>query len=239
MRVILIGPPGAGKGTQASRLAAKYKVPTISTGDLFRARVKDPHDPLGQELKKIMDEGKLVPNEITVKMISERLDQPDCKDGFILDGFPRSVEQAESLEKMLQEKGLKLDGVVQISVDDDKLVKRISGRFSCGKCGEGYHDEFHKPASPHKCDKCGATEEPGKPETAIWKRRSDDNEETVRGRLHTYHTQTAPILPFYDAKGVLKVVDGMAPMDEVTRQIEVALDPKQGAKTLAPPKKFG
>lgn len=231
MRVILIGPPGAGKGTQATRLAAKYKVPTISTGDLFRARVKDPNDPIGQELKKIMDEGKLVPNEITVKMISERLDQPDCKDGFILDGFPRSVEQAESLEKMLKEKGLKLDGVVQIGVDDDKLVERISGRFSCGKCSEGYHDKFHQPKDSHKCDKCGAVDE--------WKRRSDDNETTVRGRLHTYHTQTAPILPFYDAKGVLKVVDGMASMDDVTRQIEAVLDPKEGAKTLAPPKKFG
>jgi adenylate kinase len=239
MRVILIGPPGAGKGTQASRLSAKYSVPQISTGDLFRARVKDPNDPLGQQINQIMKEGKLVPNEITVKMISERLDQPDCKNGFILDGFPRSVEQAESLDKMLKEKGIKLDGVVQIGVDDEKLIERISGRYSCGKCGEGYHDTFHQPKSPHKCDKCGATEDPSKPETAIWKRRPDDNKETVSARLVTYHTQTAPILPFYDAKGVLKVVDGMAAMDEVTRQIEDALDPKQGGQKLAPPKKFG
>ena len=231
MRVILIGPPGAGKGTQASRLAEKYKVPTISTGDLFRARVKDPNDPLGQQIKAIMDAGKLVPNEITVQMISERLDQPDCQGGFILDGFPRSVEQAESLDKMLKDKHLKLDGVIQIGVDDDKLVERISGRFSCGKCGEGYHDSFKKPADPHVCNKCGAVDE--------WKRRSDDNAETVRGRLHTYHTQTAPILPFYEAKGVLKVVDGMAAMDTVTREIESALEPREGAKTPAPPKKFG
>ena len=230
MRVILIGPPGAGKGTQASRLSDKHKVPSISTGDLFRARVKDPNDPLGKQIKEIMDAGKLVPNEITVQMISERLDQPDCKNGFILDGFPRSVEQAESLDKMLKEKGLKLDGVIQIGVDDDKLVERISGRFSCGKCGEGYHDKFKQPAN-NTCAKCGTVGE--------WKRRSDDNEETVRGRLHTYHTQTAPILPFYDAKGVLKIVDGMASMDEVTRQIEEVLDPKTGAKALTPPKKFG
>ncbi|TAL27819.1 MAG: adenylate kinase [Alphaproteobacteria bacterium] len=239
MRVILIGPPGAGKGTQATRLAEKHNVPSISTGDLFRARTKDKNDPLGQQIKAIMDAGQLVPNEITVKMISERLDQPDCKNGFILDGFPRSVEQAESLDKMLKEKGIKLDGVIQIGVDDDKLVERISGRFSCGKCGEGYHDKFKKPADPHQCNKCGAKEDPKDPEASIWKRRSDDNEETVRGRLHTYHTQTAPILPYYDAKGVLKVVDGMAAMDDVTRQIEDVLDPKQGAKTLAPPKKFG
>lgn len=239
MRLILIGPPGAGKGTQAARLSEKYKVPSISTGDLFRARVKDPNDPLGQQIKKIMDEGKLVPNEITVKMIAERLEQPDCKNGFILDGFPRSVEQAESLDQMLKEKSIKLDGVVQIGVDDEKLVERISGRFACGKCGAGYHDKFHMPANPHKCDKCGATEDPSKPETSIWKRRSDDNEATVRGRLNTYHTQTAPILPYYEAKGQLKVVDGMADMDSVTRQIEQALEPKEGGKVVNAPKKFG
>ncbi len=239
MRVILIGPPGAGKGTQASRLSAKYGVPSISTGDLFRARTKDPNDPLGAEINRIMKEGKLVPNEITVKMIAERLDQPDCKNGFILDGFPRSVEQAESLDKMLKEKGIRLDGVVQIGVDDEKLVERISGRFACGKCGEGYHDKFHQPKDPHKCDKCGATEDPANPETTLWKRRPDDNATTVRARLETYHSQTAPILPFYDAKGVLKVVDGMASMDDVTRQIEAALDPKEGVKKPAPPKKYG
>jgi adenylate kinase len=233
MRVILIGPPGAGKGTQAERLSKKYGVPSISTGDLFRARVKDPNDPLGKQLKEIMDKGQLVPNEITVKMISERLDQPDCKNGFILDGFPRSVEQAESLEKMLAEKGIKLDGVVQLAVDDDKLVERISGRYSCGNsaCKEGYHDTFKKPADPHACDKCGGKDN--------WVRRSDDNAETVRGRLHTYHTQTAPILPFYQARKQLKIVDGMQGMDEVTAQIEGVLENKDGGAKVSPPKKFG
>ena len=138
MRIILLGPPGAGKGTQAGRLSAKYGIPTISSGDLFRARVKDPNDPLGLQIKKLLDAGALVPDEITIKMIEERISKPDCASGFILDGFPRSVSQAEALEKMMSEKNLKLDGVVQIGVDDNKLVERISGRFSCGDCGEGY-----------------------------------------------------------------------------------------------------
>jgi adenylate kinase len=231
MRVILLGPPGAGKGTQADRLSKKYGVPSISTGDLFRQRVKDPNDPLGQQLKQIMDAGKLVPDEITVKMISERLEQPDCKKGFVLDGFPRSVAQAEALEKMLEEKGIHLDGVIQIAVDDDKLVERISGRFTCGECKEGYHDKFKKPAEAHTCDKCGAKDK--------WTRRSDDNAETVRGRLHTYHTQTAPILPFYEARSQLKTVDGMADMDSVTAQIVAHLEPGEGGAKAVPPKKFG
>ncbi|MBI1215211.1 MAG: adenylate kinase [Alphaproteobacteria bacterium] len=231
MRIILLGPPGAGKGTQAKRIADKYDVPAISAGDLFRARIKDPGDPLGKELKEILDSGALVPNEITVKMISDRLDQDDCKNGFILDGFPRSVEQAESLQKMLKEKGIELDAVVQIGVDDDKLVERISGRFSCGECGEGYHDKFKQPHDPSTCDKCGAVDK--------FTRRSDDNEETVRDRLHTYHTQTAPILPFYEERGMLKTVDGMADMDDVTRQIEAVLKAEKGPNAHNSPKKFG
>ena len=231
MRIILLGPPGAGKGTQASRLSQKYGVPSISTGDLFRARVKDPNDPLGQQIRQILDAGTLVPDEITVKMIEERIDQPDCKNGFILDGFPRSTSQAESLEKMLKDKGLKLDGVVQLGVNDDKLVERISGRFSCSACGEGYHDKFKQPHAPNTCDKCH--------KTGTFTRRSDDNAETVRDRLHVYHTQTAPILPFYEARGMLKVVDGMASMDEVTSQIESVLEGKKTGPTANPPKKFG
>ena len=137
MRIILIGPPGAGKGTQAARISQKHKIPSISTGDLFRARVKDPNDPLGKQIKEIMDEGKLVPDEITVKMLAERIEQDDCKNGFILDGFPRSVSQAEALEDMLKKKSIKIDAVVQIAVDDDKLVERISGRFSCSGCKAG------------------------------------------------------------------------------------------------------
>lgn len=216
MRIVLLGPPGAGKGTQARRLMEKYDVVQISTGDLFRARVKDPNDPLGQEIKSILESGKLVPDEITIRMISERLEQQDCKNGFILDGFPRSLAQAEALEKMLTEKKIPLDAVIQMEVDDDKLVERISGRFTCGGCGEGYHDTFKQPKHKETCDSCGAE---GK-----FTRRSDDNAETVRSRLETYHSQTAPILPFYQSRGMLRIVDGMADMDAVTAQIESILD---------------
>lgn len=218
MRIVLLGPPGAGKGTQASRLTKNYGVPTISAGDLFRARVKDPNDPLGKEIKAVLESGKLVPNEVTIKMISERLDQPDCKNGFILDGFPRSVIQAEALEEMLKQKGMELDAVVQMDVDDNKLVERISGRFTCAACNEGYHNVFKKPKQENVCDKCGAKDQ--------FKKRSDDSEAVVRERLRTYHDQTAPILPFYKARGMLKQVDGMADMDTVTRQIEAALPSK-------------
>lgn len=231
MRVILLGPPGAGKGTQAARLSQKHGVPSISTGDLFRARVKDANDPLGKQIKEIMDKGQLVPDEITVRMLAERIEKDDCKNGFVLDGFPRSVSQAEALEKMLKEKGIRLDAVVQIGVDDEKLVERITGRFSCSSCHAGYHDKFKQPAQADTCDVCH--------KTGTFVRRSDDNEETVRGRLHTYHTQTAPLLPFYDARGQLKVVDGMAPMDDVTREIESALEGGKGASKQPPSKKLG
>jgi adenylate kinase len=228
LRMILIGPPGAGKGTQARLLTEKHNVVAISTGDLFRARVKDPDDPLGNEIKQILEAGKLVPDEVTIRMISERLDQPDCQNGFILDGFPRSVAQAEALEEMLKKKGIKLDAVVQMEVDDDKLVERISGRFTCGDCGEGYHDKFKSPHDPSSCDSCGAKDN--------FTRRSDDNETTVRSRLETYHSQTAPILPFYERLGVLKTVDGMADMPAVTTQIEAVLCPGKGCDKLQPPK---
>lgn len=226
LRMILLGPPGAGKGTQARILTEKYGIVAISAGDLFRARVKDPNDPLGLEIKAILESGKLVPDEITIRMIAERLDADDCKNGFILDGFPRSVVQAEALGKMLEEKGIKLDAVIQMTIDDDKLVDRIAGRFTCGACGEGYHDSFKQPKTAGKCDSCGATDS--------FTRRSDDNAETVRSRLETYHSQTAPILPYYEARGMLKTVDGMADMDTVTRQIEAILTgkpPAEGAKT--------
>lgn len=227
MRVILIGPPGAGKGTQAERLSKKYGIPTISTGDLFRARVKDVNDPLGQQIKAIMDKGGLVPDEITIKMLSERLEQPDTKNGFILDGFPRSVPQAEALEKLLTEKKIKIDAVVQIAVKDDEIVSRIAGRFSCSACGTGYHDTAKQPAQPNTCDKCG------KHDTFV--RRSDDNEETVRGRLDSYNKWTAPILPYYESKGMLKVVDGMAGMDKVTQAIESAIDHSPNGHEKPPP----
>lgn len=227
MRMILIGPPGAGKGTQAEKLSKKYSIPTISTGDLFRARVKDPNDPLGQQIKEIMDKGGLVPDEITIKMLSERLDKDDTKNGFILDGFPRSVPQAEALEKLLKEKNIQIDAVVQIAVDDKEIVNRIAGRFACGACGAGYHDTGKQPAVANTCDKCGKTDS--------FTRRADDNPETVKGRLEAYHKWTAPILPFYDSRGMLKVVDGMAGLDQVTKLIESAIDSANGGSNKAPP----
>jgi adenylate kinase len=235
MRILLIGPPGAGKGTQASILTAKYGIPHIATGDLFRYNIKNKTE-LGKQVEDILKSGKLVPDEITIKMIAARLDQPDCKNGWILDGFPRNVAQAEALEKMLSDKGLKLDAVVQMTVDDDKLIERISGRFTCSGCGEGYHDKFKKPHNPESCDKCGAKDKVVDGKTVSWiVRRPDDNAETVRTRLETYHTQTAPILPFYEARGMLKTVNGMASMDEVTRQILDVLGPnKASGKGFAP-----
>jgi adenylate kinase len=215
LRIILLGPPGAGKGTQARRLAEKYDVANISVGDLFRARVKDPNDPLGKEIKAIMDAGKLVPDEITIRMIAERLTQPDCKNGFILDGFPRSVAQAEALQDMLKKMNIQLDAVVQMAIDDDRLVERIAGRYTCGGCGEGYHDKFKQPGTAGVCDVCKAENK--------FTRRSDDNESTVRSRLDTYHKQTAPILPFYEKLGMLRTIDGMAEMDNVTVQLEAVL----------------
>jgi adenylate kinase len=227
MRFILIGPPGAGKGTQASVLKKKYGIAHIAAGDIFRENIKA-GTPLGKQVAAYLNEGKLVPDEITIKMISERLDQPDCKNGFILDGFPRSIGQAEALEKMLKEKGITLNGVVQMAADDQKLVERISGRFSCSGCGEGYHDSFKKPAQADSCDKCGSK--------GTFTRRADDDKETVRKRLDTYHSQTAPILPFYNARGMLKIVNGMADMDDVTRQIEAVLEEKKGTDRSPPPK---
>jgi adenylate kinase len=230
MRIILLGPPGAGKGTQASILKEKYGIAHIATGDLFRDNIAK-GTPLGKQVKKILDEGGLVEDQITIGMISERLDQPDCKNGFILDGFPRNVAQAEALEKKLKEKGIKLDAVVQMTVDDDKLVERISGRFSCSDCGEGYHDKFKQPHNPDSCDKCGAKDS--------FIRRPDDNEATVRTRLKVYYGQTIPILPFYDSRGLLKTINGMAPMAEVTSQILAVLGQNKGPDKNFVPKKHG
>lgn len=223
MRIILLGPPGAGKGTQSRILMDKYGIVQIATGDLFRENVKNGTD-LGKQVESILKSGQLVPDEITIKMISERLDRDDCKNGFILDGFPRNVAQAEALEKMLKEKGIKLDAVVEMAVNDEKLVERIVGRFSCSECGEGYHDKFKQPAHADSCDKCGAS---GK-----FTRRADDNEKTVRERLTVYHTQTEPILPFYESRGILKKVDGMAEMEEVTRQMEALFFKGNGLERL-------
>jgi len=213
MNLILLGPPGAGKGTQASRLEEAHGLKHLSTGDMLRAAVAS-GSPLGQQAKAVMEAGQLVPDEIIIRMIADRIEEPDCKNGFVLDGFPRTVPQAEALDSMLAEKDERVDLVIEIAVDETALVERIAGRFSCARCGAGYHDRFRRPKVEGVCDVCGSTE---------FTRRKDDTEETVRARLEAYREQTAPILPYYEAKGLLRRVDGMADVDEVTRQIEEAL----------------
>ncbi|TWB44118.1 adenylate kinase [Nitrospirillum pindoramense] len=213
MNLILLGPPGAGKGTQAQRLERKFGLVQLSTGDMLRALVAG-GSPLGQQAKEIMGAGKLMPDALMVEMIADRITQPDCAKGFILDGFPRTVPQAEALDRMLAEKNLRLDHIIEMVVDDAALVERVTGRYTCAKCGAGYHDTFHQPKVAGVCDICGSTE---------FKRRADDNAETFTKRLAEYHALTAPILPYYQGKGVLKQVDGMAEIDEVTRQLEAII----------------
>jgi adenylate kinase len=209
-RLIMMGPPGGGKGTQAKRVQERYKIVQLSTGDMLRAAIAS-GSPVGKQAKAVMDAGKLVSDEIIVAMIDERIDQPDCKNGFILDGFPRTIPQAEALDKLLTQKGLKLDAAIEVRVPDEKLLERLTGRFTCSKCGEGYHDKFKLPKAAGTCDVCGGTE---------FSRRSDDNAETVKTRLKAYHEQTAPLLPFYERKGVLKVVDGDRDMGLVAADLE-------------------
>ena len=214
MILILLGPPGCGKGTQAKRLEESYSVMQLSTGDMLRAAVAS-GSKLGEQAKKVMDAGGLMPDEIMIEIISERIDQPDCANGFILDGFPRTTPQAEALDTLLARKSLKLGKVIELKVDEEALVERITGRFSCVKCGAGYHDKFQQPKRSGICDSCGNTQ---------FSRRSDDNEETVRSRLSAYNDQTAEIVPYYGAKGNLIKVDGMLNIEDVTLAIQEVIN---------------
>ena len=213
MILILLGPPGAGKGAQSARLEEAHGIKQLSTGDMLRALVAS-GSPLGQEAKAVMDAGQLVSDDLIGKMIAERIDAPDCANGFILDGFPRTVPQAEMLDRLLTEKGLKLDAVIELKVDEAALIDRIVNRFSCAKCGALYNEKSSPPKVDGVCDVCGSTE---------FTRRSDDNEETVKKRFAAYNAQTAPILPYYGDRGVMQQVDGMASMENVTAEIAKVL----------------
>jgi adenylate kinase len=214
VNIILLGPPGAGKGTQAKRLEETHGLVQLSTGDMLRAE-RASGSALGRQVQAIMDSGQLVSDDIIIALISSRIDQLGTSKGFILDGFPRTVPQAEALDSMLRAKGLKLDHVIEMTVDEAILVDRITGRFSCKKCGASYHDSFHRPRAEGVCDVCGSHD---------FVRRADDNAETVKARLGAYRDQTAPILPYYRAKGVLRSVDGMAEIDTVTGEMEKILN---------------
>jgi len=211
--LILLGPPGAGKGTQARLIMEKQGLVQLSTGDMLREAVAEGTEH-GKAAKAAMEAGELVSDEIVISIIADRIEKKDCEAGFILDGFPRTVAQAEALDRMLEEKGCRLDHVIEIRVDDEELVKRITGRFTCAGCNENYHDAFKRPEVEGACDKCGGTK---------FIRRSDDREETVRARLDAYNRQTAPLLPYYRAKGVLSSVDGMNPIGRVAKEIEQIL----------------
>lgn len=213
MNIILLGPPGAGKGTQAQRLVARRAMVQLSTGDMLRAAVKA-GTPVGLKAKAVMDAGELVSDEIVSGIIGEALDQLPPETGVIFDGYPRTAAQAESLDALLAERGRHLDHVVELEVDEDALVDRITGRFTCASCGEGYHDRYKQPSVEGVCDRCGGTE---------FKRRPDDNEETVRTRMAEYRAKTAPILPIYEARGIVSRVDGMADIDDVSEAIETVL----------------
>jgi adenylate kinase len=210
MNLILLGPPGAGKGTQAKRLETSRGLVQLSTGDMLRAAIKL-GTPIGVKLKTIMDAGHLVSDEVMVEMLHDRILQPECRNGFILDGFPRTVAQAEALDVMLANANLKLDVVIKMAVQETALIDRVVGRFTCARCGRGYHDKFSPPRVAGICDVCGSTE---------FTRRDDDNPDTVHRRLEAYNAQTMPIIPYYEQRGILRRVDGMADIEAVSQEIE-------------------
>jgi len=224
MNIILLGPPGAGKGTQAKRIEDRHGAIQLSTGDMLRSAVKA-GSPIGLRARPIMEAGKLVPDEVLIDMIAERIALPDCARGFILDGFPRTVPQAEALDQMLARVGKRIDHVIEMSVDEAVLLDRITGRFTCAKCGTGYHDRYQRPKTEGVCDVCGSTE---------FARRKDDTEAAMKTRLEAYHQQTAPILPYYRSTGAYGAVDGMAEIDEVARQIEAILSGRSDTKEARP-----
>ena len=214
MNIILLGPPGAGKGTQASRLVQDRGMVQLSTGEMLREAVKAGTE-IGRLADEIMKAGKLFPDELMSQILGGRLDQPDTERGVIFDGYPRTQAQAEALDRLLAERGRKLDTVIELEVDEDALVDRITGRFTCAKCGEGYHDRYKLPKIPTICDVCGSED---------FKRRADDNEAAVRTRMAEYRAKTAPILPFYEARSLVRRVDGMAPIEQVGKAIDRILD---------------
>ncbi len=212
MHIILMGPPGAGKGTQAEKLVEEFKVRHISTGDMFRAAVKAGTE-LGKEAKKYMDAGGLVPDVVTIGIVRESLSKPECKEGFMLDGFPRTLEQAEALDGILKELGIELDGVVNISVPDAELVGRVTGRRICRSCGATFHVSFNPSRVEGVCDKCGGS----------LYQRDDDSEATVKNRLAAYHAQTEPLIAYYKQQGVYKGIDGLQAIDKVYADVKASL----------------
>jgi len=213
MNLILLGPPGAGKGTQAKEISTRRGLVQLSTGDMLRAAVKA-GSKVGLEAKAIMDKGGLVPDAVVIGIIADRIEQPDCSNGFILDGFPRTLPQAAALDDLLTKRGRRLNGVIELKVDPTKLVERIVGRYSCAKCGEGYHDRFRKPKVDGVCDVCQSTQ---------FTRRADDTAETVTNRLMAYYRETSPLIGYYFCRGNLHAVDGMLPIEQVSKDIEALL----------------
>lgn len=213
LHLVFTGAPGCGKGTQARLLKEKVQICHLSTGEMLRAEAAKA-TPLGLEIKKLLDAGSFVPDEMIIKMVSQRIDEDDCKRGFILDGFPRTLPQAEALEELLAKKGIKLDAVIEIQVPDEIIMERILGRYACMTCGEGYHDKFHKPKVYGVCDKCGGTD---------FYRRLDDNRTTVQNRLVNYRVLTYPTIPYFEQKGLLRCVDGTGTIEATAKKVDSLL----------------